>query len=121
MANDEGTTAEEYTGASGTGTDPDNGDSREKRPPYSSKQQFLVVNVPLRSSNEAIINAVTQALNDRQDLPFFQNRMGKKGVPPPYPDQQVRALFRTEAADAAASSSEDQESLLILINQEGYP
>lgn len=99
----------------------DEGTTGEKRPPYSINQRFLVVNVPLESSKEAIIDAVTQALNDRQDIPFFQNRMGKKGVPPPYPDQQVRSLFRTEAADAAASPSEDQESLLILVNQEGYP
>lgn len=97
------------------------GTTGKKRPPYSSKQQFLLVNVPLKPSNEAIINAVTQALKGREDIPFFQNRMGKKGVPPPYPDQQDTPRVGTETAALAASPSEDQESLLILINQEGYP
>ncbi|GAC1357202.1 MAG: hypothetical protein NVSMB3_03800 [Acidobacteriaceae bacterium] len=121
MPKDKGTTATNYTGPGIAGTDPYDDDSKEKRPPYSINQQFLVVNVPLKSSNTEIVNAVTQALNDRQDLPFFQNRIGKKGVPPPYTDPEVRSLLSSKADDAGASPANDQDSLLILINQEGYP
>lgn len=94
---------------------------RNKYPPRSSVQHFLVVEVPLRSSDLEIAAAVTQALASRP-VPVFKNRTGKVEHPG-VRTAEAAILAPAEGANTQTLDSlqNPEDSLLILVNQEGYP